>query len=72
MDPSEASDLGPLVFLGNLLLVGSMLAGVFALHVVIISAVEAFWLTRVSQLLLVLPLRPHFHAQFTSDAHART
>ncbi|CAM9965822.1 unnamed protein product [Ascophyllum nodosum] len=42
----ESSYMGPMVYLGNLLLVGSILTGVLVVHVVVISAVEALWLTR--------------------------
>ncbi len=40
-------DLGALVFVGNLLLVVGILLGIFLLHVLIVSGVEAFWLTKV-------------------------
>lgn len=42
-----ASDIGALVFVGNLLLIGSILLGIFLLHVVVVSGIEALWLAKV-------------------------
>lgn len=42
-----ASEIGALVFVGNLVLVVGVLLGVFLLHVAAISGVEALWLTKV-------------------------
>ena len=42
-----ASELGALVFVGNLILVVGILLGVFLLHIVLVSGVEAYWLTKV-------------------------
>lgn len=44
-----ASDIGALVFVGNLALVAGILFGIFLLHVAVISGMEALWLTKVSQ-----------------------
>lgn len=43
-----ASEIGALVFVGNLVLVVGILLGVLVLHIVIVSGVEALWLTKVS------------------------
>lgn len=47
--PTEASDIGTLEFVGNLLLIVLILSVIFLLHVAIISGVEATWLARVGQ-----------------------
>lgn len=44
---SGASNIGALVFVGNLILVVGVLLGVFLLHVAVVSGVEAYWLTKV-------------------------
>ena len=44
---AEASELGPSVFVGNLVLVVGILLGVFLLHILVVSGVEALWLTKV-------------------------
>lgn len=59
-----ASELGALVFVGNLALVVGILLGVFFLHVVIVSGVEAYWLTKVRR----RPLR--LRVGFVSDSVA--
>ncbi|CAM9192533.1 unnamed protein product, partial [Hapterophycus canaliculatus] len=41
-----ASDIGALVFVGNLALVAGTLIGIFLLHVVMVSGMEALWLTK--------------------------
>lgn len=41
--------IGSLVLLGNLVLIGSILLGLFFLHVALASGVEAYWLTEVIQ-----------------------
>eukprot|EP00903_Cladosiphon_okamuranus_P021834 g20077.t1 len=41
-----ASDIGALVFVGNLILVVGTLLGVFLMHVAVVSGVEALWLTK--------------------------
>lgn len=35
------------VFLGNLLLIVGILVGIFVVHIAVISAVEALWLSKV-------------------------
>lgn len=35
------------MFVGNLVLVVGILLGMFLLHIVVVSGVEAFWLTKV-------------------------
>lgn len=42
------SDIGALVFVGNLTLVVVILLGVLLLHVAVISGVETYWLAKVS------------------------
>lgn len=44
---AEESELGVSVFVGNLALVVGILLAVFLLHILIVSGVEAFWLTQV-------------------------
>eukprot|EP00903_Cladosiphon_okamuranus_P006435 g6296.t1 len=41
-----ASEIGASVFVGNLVLVLGILVGVFVLHILIVSGVEAHWLTK--------------------------
>ncbi len=43
-----ASDIGASVFVGNSVLVGGILLGVFLLQVAIVSGAEAYWLAKVS------------------------
>ena len=47
-DEVEVSDLDPRVVVGNIVLILTILAGLLVVHIVIVSAVEAFWLTKVS------------------------
>lgn len=47
-----ASDLGALVFVGNLVLVVGILLLIFLIHVAVISGVEAFWLLKVGGVVL--------------------
>lgn len=44
---TEGSDIGMLVFIGNLVLVVGILLGVFFLHIAVVSAIEACWLVKV-------------------------
>ena len=46
---AEASELSALVFVGNLVLVVGILLGVFLLHILVVSGVEALWLTKVRE-----------------------
>lgn len=41
-------DLGPLIFVGNIILVIGILAGILLLHIAVVSGVEAYWLWKVS------------------------
>lgn len=43
-----ASDIGASVFVGNAMLVGGILVGLFLFHVAIVSGAEAYWLAKVS------------------------
>lgn len=47
-DGADMNGLGALVFIGNLCLVFGALLLIFLLHVALVSAVEAFWLAKVS------------------------
>lgn len=42
-----SSDLGSLVFVGNIALIVGILLVVLILHVVVISGIEAVWIARV-------------------------
>ena len=42
-----SSDIGAVVFIGNLVLFISILLIIFILHVLLASGVEAYWLTKV-------------------------
>lgn len=44
-----ASDIGALVFVGNLALVLGILLAIFFLHVAVVSGAEALWLTKVNK-----------------------
>lgn len=41
------NDMGSVVFVGNLVLVLAILLGIFLVHVMVVSAVEAYWLSKV-------------------------
>lgn len=40
-------ELGPLIFVGNIVLIISILLGMLLLHIALASAVEAYWLWKV-------------------------
>lgn len=46
-EETSLSDIGALVFLGNLGLFVAILLGIFIIHVVLASGVEAYWLSKV-------------------------
>ncbi|CAM9800080.1 unnamed protein product [Ectocarpus fasciculatus] len=46
IEPASVSDIGALVFLGNIGLFTSLLLGIVVLHIVLASAVEAYWLSK--------------------------
>ncbi|CAM9575765.1 unnamed protein product [Ectocarpus sp. 8 AP-2014] len=46
IEPTSASDIGALVFLGNIGLFTSLLLGIVVVHIVLASAVEAYWLSK--------------------------
>lgn len=55
-DSSSTSDTEHAeVFMGNLLMIVAVLLGIFVLHVVLASAVEAYWLAKVRAILVVCP-----------------
>lgn len=43
-----SSDIGALVFIGNLVLFAIILLAIFVLHIVLASGVEACWVTKVT------------------------
>jgi len=45
--PRLTSDLSSAVFMGNFLLFVALLLGIYLIHVALVSAVEAYWLTKV-------------------------
>lgn len=47
-----ASEIGALVFVGNLALVLGILLAIFFLHVAVVSGAEALWLTKVSKYMI--------------------
>lgn len=57
------AEMGGAVFAGNLLLVMAILLGIFLLHVVVVSAIEAYWLSKVNRGGQLTP-----RAQFVQDA----
>lgn len=44
---TSLSDIGALVFLGNIGLFSAILLGIFLLHIVLASGLEAYWLSEV-------------------------
>lgn len=45
--PSLTSGISSAVFMGNFLLFAAVLAAIFLFHIVMASAVEAYWLSKV-------------------------
>ena len=43
------SDVGSLLFMGNFALFAGLLVTIFSLHILVASAVEAYWLAKVRQ-----------------------
>lgn len=46
-ESTDDGSVGGSVFVGNTLLVIGLLFVIFALHIIVVSAVEAYWLTEV-------------------------
>lgn len=49
-EETSLSDIGALVFLGNLGLFAAILLGIFVVHIVVASGAEAYWLSKVRRL----------------------
>lgn len=46
--PAGSSDIGTIVFIGNLVLFAVILLALFFLHILLASGLEAYWLTKVT------------------------
>lgn len=60
---SGVSDIGVLVFVGNLTLIVVILLGILLLHVAVVSGVETYWLAKVR--LLMTTSIVHIQAEFS-------
>ncbi|CAM9523011.1 unnamed protein product [Ectocarpus sp. 12 AP-2014] len=69
MSVSFTNDLGSLLFMGNLALFAGLLVIIFSLHILVASAIEAYWLAKVLYPVLMFAMVARTHrVRVRSDA----